>query len=365
MGMLDLFILSFLVLFGLPLSLMAGALVTRLTGNRALGRAVPLAFLALLVFGIPLALHRAGIDVPARVVDRIESVRVHSDGDWSHHYSLTVRYAAENAELADETSRQFGTDSLTVTVLATRELYDRTAPGMLLDIRYVSWRPSLAKPSELSYLALALEYFGDSSVRIALALVSLFGLLAALTSWRPKHERLRGPRHAWIAACCVGLIGVVLWTSVLSPLFAPPLELEPTAVAEARVVSVVAITSKGKDEAYRVLSHPFDVVEVEYVPAGWSQPVRGVDAVDATSVSGLVSGERVRVRYASETPRRVYIEGAARGHVRGNAADEGRTWLLWLGLAGVVAVITGLGYRRRRDPATARRGPRGALDDPG
>ena len=59
-----------------------------------------------------------------------------------------------------------------------------------------------------------------------------------------------------------------------------------------------------------VADQPVDVVSVEFVPEGRTEPVMAVDLIDRGSVSGLKEKAGVNVDYEAASPRIAYLAGA-------------------------------------------------------
>ena len=74
---------------------------------------------------------------------------------------------------------------------------------------------------------------------------------------------------------------------------------------------------------------PYALVELQFVPAGQTEPVVAVEAVDADSVPGLLAGGMVAITYGATDPRGARIVG-------------GRRTYFWKNLLGLVAVAIAL-----------------------
>ena len=61
-----------------------------------------------------------------------------------------------------------------------------------------------------------------------------------------------------------------------------------------------------------IADQPIDVVGVEFIPEGRTEPVVAVDLIDRGSVPGLKEGSTAPIRYESESPRTAYLDGATR-----------------------------------------------------
>jgi hypothetical protein len=59
---------------------------------------------------------------------------------------------------------------------------------------------------------------------------------------------------------------------------------------------------------------PYDIVQLELRPPSFPGPVTAIDAIDATSASGLAIGQQVSVVYPPDDPHAARIENQTRTH---------------------------------------------------
>lgn len=295
--------------------------------------------------GFPVAFAVLGERVDARVLERHETVSIDDNGQWTHDYSLTVRYRPGRLRGA---AREGAADSMARTLVATAALHDATPVGATVGVVYLPQRPELAKFADIGWLDVMGEKAQQPGMRIALLVIGIFGIGVALIGWAPRSEAGRGLRRAWLAACVVGVLGGLVW-DVIEDVVAPVQETAFTETADAVVQQVRRITKRSTHESVWDLAYPFDVAHVAFTPPGHDLPVHAAAAIDAGSVAGLARGARVRVRYVPGAARTIRIEGGGREFVKGNAVDRGREWLLIVGgSAALMLPFVLLAWRRRR-----------------
>ena len=297
---------------------------------RGCGRWLVLAVLAVLLVGpgvgLALYLDVRGVTAPGEVVAKRETISVSTrqTGDWSRRTELVVRYRAADRTAPQMTS--FGVDPAT---------YDRLAVGAPLAVRYPPNRylrdlvlfPT-ARPADQSTLAW-LRMLAPPWLARAAPLGLVGALLLAL--WLGLRGRVRG--LGWVLAAYLLGAGVFL--------VAPAPDLggggqRQGATATVRAVHPVRYVlrprNSGTRRAVRVFQ-AYELAELQFVPAGRSEPVVAVEAVDTDSVPGLRGGDTVAITYAATDPRGARIVGGRHTYV----------WKNLLGLAAVAVVLAAVG----------------------
>jgi hypothetical protein len=88
---------------------------------------------------------------------------------------------------------------------------------------------------------------------------------------------------------------------------------------------------------------PYEIVELQFIPEGRTEPVLGVDQIDSGSVPGLAKGATVEIEYQASNPRIVRFKGGSRTFPQKAylaVAQEGGEYLALLAiLAGKVCPI--------------------------
>jgi hypothetical protein len=361
MGFIDSFALFGLFLVGLPVAWLLGWLLAKIFRAPGLARLTPALLLAVVVAAYPLALRFFGEPGRGRVVDRHETVRVSSrGGSVTHRYRFDVRYLPRRPERADVTARDPGSDSVTISMAASRAMFDGTPVGAILPVRYVSFRPSLAKLDQHTLGDIAREVMQDELTRIAAIVVACILVAAMLSGWRPTSPPLRAARGIALAACVLGLAAGAALTAFhpVVPPDAPP----ATESAVARVAAISHIVRGPFGRSRRHGSHltaPFDVVQLELTPRSRAGSVIATDAIDTASARGLAVGRTVPVHYAPSDPRIARIDGATRTFDAVNLRDRREVLLILIAIVAALALFgffrRGRGGRRARPSRLATR----------
>lgn len=318
MGLVDGFLLLGVFFLGLPVAAVVGALLGRLLHLPRLAGCLPGLVLLTVLFGVPLSLRVAGVHGTAQVAERRESVKVLGyTGSSFNTYSLVLHFRPPGMSLADATTRITSGDSLRLSAKTTRDVFDRTTVGDVVDIVYLPFRPSIGKLADRSLLDLFREMLAVTEIALGLLVMLAIAATIALSRLTLVRPALRRTRAVAIAACAVVIFGAG-WLSYQNPRPVPESAVDASAVA--RIVGVQRIdrtlfsfdNSSSSGRSSEKLVQPFDVVEVEFTPPSIGQVVRATDAVDSGSIHGLDIGAPLSIRYAAATPRMVRIAGGTR-----------------------------------------------------
>jgi hypothetical protein len=98
-----------------------------------------------------------------------------------------------------------------------------------------------------------------------------------------------------------------------------------------------------------IADQPVDVVSVEFVPEGKTEPVVAVDLIDRRSMPSLKEQSTVTLTYEPTSVRTAYIDGATRQFPERNFSGAVVVSLLYLAVAGVMlgaVYLFGRGYNR-------------------
>jgi len=133
-------------------------------------------------------------------------------------------------------------------------------------------------------------------------------IAALLMLWRITRWKLLG----WAAALAV-LAGVAVLLVQEFPRTTRPPSIDVRS-AQGKVQSINHITSlfSSAHERGVIADQPVDVVGVEFIPEGRTEPVLAVDLIDRGSIPGLKEKGTVAIRYERASPRIAYITGATR-----------------------------------------------------
>ena len=301
------------MLRGLYLLLLGGALVFLMTPYVLTSR----------------ALDEKGVVLQGRVYRKSESVRPYYSG-WARDLEVTIEYPLPETRgvsffgvRAD--TRQYDALHLHQPV-EVRRLLHRDLPKVPLAEFW--WQAGalpvvkLVGPAGTGSFNRIFDPAGMPGLKIA------GGLAALLLFWRITRVSALG----WAAA--IGIAAGVGWLFILDFPRAMPQPQRAVRSAIGRVKSVGHVNRilSGQRSSGWVADQPIDVLGVEFVPEGRSEPVVAVDLIDRGSVPALKQGSTVAVRYEAESPRTAYVEGATRSFPGRNLRGAVRDGVLVVGV---------------------------------
>lgn len=311
-----------------------------LRGLILLAMAGPVAFVALPFVMASRALDEHGIALRGRVYHKSETVRLRYSG-WDCLREVTVEYPLPET----------GGVSFFGVPLDAQE-YDAFRVNQPVEVRYLLRRdvPDLPLAGflwELRALPLVrlagshghsrMKAFATPRAMQAAKFLAVLAVLVIL--WRITRSSFIG----WAAA--IGIAAGLVWLFVVDF----PRPTPPPAVAVRRgtgqVKSIGRIDTLFSTSRRRGLTadQPIDVVAVEFVPEGRTEPVVAVDLIDRGSLPGLRERSTAPIRYEAASPRTAYLEGATRTfparNLRGAVVQCGLSLALLLGALAVAQWI--------------------------
>lgn len=312
---------------------------------------------------LKVAVDIGGTVVSGEVVGKRESIEMPLSDTWRHVFEISYRYQPLGA-------RHPATGRHQVDVA----LYDRLHVGSPVNVRYTnlalgldsaladsSWwsrRPheseSARELAELIAVAIAvllaviayrrrsrtLTVVAVTAVATIAASVMLLGFLvfpALFWVWRGR----RGQGFGSALLCSTALTAVALYYRVPwpSPLSGP----QGQATAVVRAVHAVdqiwaSSSSSGESSSGQWIRRPFQMVDLEFTPAGRMEPVHSLDRVDLGSIPGLQPALTVPVTYPLDDPRAGRLSAGTRDYAR-----QIFLYMLGLtfGLGAVIALVIG------------------------
>ena len=304
------------------------------------------------------ALREHGKTLPGRVYHKSETVRVTSSG-WEVAREITVEYPLPETggvSFFDVPldAKQF--DAMhTHQPVEVRYLLRRDVPKVpLSDILWqIHALPSvrLASTPGLSKWQASLTPAGIRIGQIGAA------CLVLLILWRITRSKVLG--WATVVAFVLGL-GLLLLQEFPRPTPAPAAGVA-RATGHVKSIGHIDKLFSGRRSRGVIADQPIDVVGVEFVPAGMTEPVVAVDLIDRGSVPGLKEGSTASIRYESDSPRTAYLDGATRTfpdrNMRGAMIQAGLSLAVLLG-ALAIAQFIGSAFKRliapKRDLSSRR-----------
>lgn len=284
-----------------------------------------------------------GIATDGAVIERHEAVMIRGD-HWQRELCVVFNYRVrDSAEI------------LTASQAVSPTLYERVRVGTPVRVLYSAWSPlrewgsagatlaqvswydRLPRESDTVRLVLEIQLCGATAVlgylayrrrSRALCLLALtfatwvgaglllYGFLLfpllLLLAWRRP-----GQGFGWVLLTAMaGSAGIlaarVPWPA--KPVPGSPMRAEAVVRQVHEVSSVWHASRVGASGGIVYLKQPFQIVDLEFEPAGWHESVHAVDTVDLGSVPPLVPGERVTVSYPDTQPHAARIEAATRDY---------------------------------------------------
>ena len=331
---------------------MIGSVLGKLLNMPRLGGCLPGLVLLVIIFGFPVSLAVAGKTTTGHVAQKQESVKVFNyTGTSYNRYNVVVHYLPPGASLADATSRNAMSDSVRLSVAATREQFDRARIGDAIAVRYLPFRPSIGKLADRSFVDLLREVYAIRDIRYGLYLVLALIVAIVLSRRTIENPAARMLRRLVYAACLVTVI-VAGWLGYQGPESVPESAVDTD--VSARIVGWQRIDRtlfdfSNSQHSSAPLAQPYDVIELAFTPSALGQEVHAADAVDSGTAGPLVIDRPLRIRYASRAPRTARIVCGTRTFRAKNARDMVQQSVIVLAmLLGVVAIGTLFSRKKKK-----------------
>jgi len=311
-----LILLGFGALIVLVILFQLARLIARLFGAKSDSLALGLfaGMVALFFFGASLALDTMGERVSGRVMSRRETVWVSSRGGWRHQYQLDLSFSAKGVTLPAVKLNDAG--------VIEGFLKDKGAQHSTFDPDAATYdRMQVNDPIDLRVLRLGgLSLVRDANRNTFTMLPwfwIVFGLLALallILAWRLVGSLV----IIGVAPLVVILPLVNAWRDQRAADDFSAMTARATAtvreVTRVKVWDFAYMRSRARDINRFELRQHYDVVNLEFTPAGYRGPVIGVDAIDAPNDSAptFVKGAAVEIQYDPDNPREARLEGRSR-----------------------------------------------------
>jgi hypothetical protein len=255
--------------------------------------------------GIGAYLDSGGLLVRGEVLDKRELIVYHLDGSWNRKMVADISY---------RTSDTAAPITTTLDLLPAR--FDEINQGDFIDVRYPA-EPRLMQVIRLddqkSYSQIWFWLTNQPFLSFfILGLLFVLGVRFMLRASLPTVFFLGG------------LVTVGAWwaVSVAVPLLAQAGTLFGSlnsANATVREVHPPYLGTGAQGWISTTLFEPTDLILLDLVPIGHSQPILSIDQVDLGSV-GLAPGQGVIVEYSTENPRHCVVPDASRHYLWRNGA---------------------------------------------
>jgi hypothetical protein len=296
---------------------------------------VGLACLALLltpVLGPPLYIEAAGRSAAGVVIAKRETITTLSEA-WSRRLQIDVHYLATDVE-----------EEEVITIAVNAATYDQLRVGAPVQLRYLP-NPTVRKIGNLATARLDTQPPMGSF--IALLGDRVPGLLLGIGIWLVLLAAWAKLRYGWLVlVLAISMIGGVIYIGSGWPPPAPPGEMLAGSATVRDTRRIDRVWGGRKTPAEDAVQ-PFIVMELEFVPAGYTGPVVAVDMVDDGSVPALERGVSVPIHYSAANPRWAQVDNAVRTYYWKNLRTFGLIGLLIVVLL-LFGLIRGRGRTRRR-----------------
>ena len=309
---------------------------------------------------------RASVATNGEIVAKNETILL--SGDWARRlFQVTYRYrpsdsmpdeASHNVDLATysrlhigQTARvRYATSPLLRAWTGVGSYIDGTSPWVrtrfgatpVRDLAVGGWVLAALLAGLLALVARSVSV-GVLAAMLAGAAFPMILLIAAALLCVPwlfwASVRHPGQGYTWMLFAVIGAtMGIVYW-GVPHPEPMPGGPQQTTTAIVRQVKRVDAIWQGPQIGPSRTVGerirHPFQMVDVEFTPAGASDSVHALDRIDADSIPGLAPGIRVPVAYSTLDSRAARIVGATRTYDRA-------IWLELMETAGAFTTIVTL-----------------------
>jgi hypothetical protein len=289
------------------------------------------------VFSLPflvssLYVDRRGITIPGKVYSKREDVSVHNS-TWKRSCEVTVQYSPPDTGSVAFLGVQIPPDR-----------YDKLRKGQTVSLHYLPRKdvPDLPLADLLSQVhALTTARmagqtaFSNCEVFFTRGTLVVAGVLCGVVMLLFVWRLSRLPGFVWAVCVCVIVgLGAVMVSEFPTPVPGPAVDVR-SGSGKVKSVDRIDRLFQGKRSRGFEANQPVAVVGVEFLPAGRTEPVLGVDLIDAGSIAGLKQGTTVGVDYEGGSPRTVHIQNATRSfpgrNLRGIAVEGVLSLLIVIG----------------------------------
>jgi hypothetical protein len=293
-----------------------------------------------------LFIDQRGVLISGHVHSKDERVVV-DNSSWTRSLDLSIEY-----DPPQESSVAF----LTATVDPHR--FDELKIGDLVHMRYLRREdmphvpgasalrqlhllPTARLADQHAWSGLQLAFTTPSTLLIKVAIA----VVLILMLWRLA----RIPLFGWaIAICVLAAISVMVVHEFPTPVPPPQNQVRSTSGTVKSLDRVEWLFRDTHQKGFHA-DQPIEIVGVQFVPEGRTEPVLAVDLIDAGSIPGLREHAPVGIDYESGAPRTARLRGAGRQFVRRNLRGIAVELVASLAVVLILALgasLLGRGYRR-------------------
>jgi len=283
----------------------------------------------ILIVAWPGVVDSIGASTSGTIVEKHEVVRVFA-GDWFRHFEITASYSIPGRPMEHRAACD-----------VTESTYDSLRQGNTVTVHYI---PNLlVQPFVPATHLSPCTAMGGISLNTPVRHlgIALLALLPIVFLWRVLHIR----SAAWLFLAWIGL--TLAWVAM--PRTEPePRRRVPALATVHHVVTVTKLFESRNSNRDIPLQHPYQIVELQFVPPGMDTPVMAVDKVDQNSLPGLQEGQSLPIVYDAGNPRVARLVGGTRLF-----PAQARQTVLSIGIG--FAILAAIGMAFSAFARTARR----------
>jgi hypothetical protein len=287
----------------------------------------------------PSVIDASGVDATARVTEKREGIRIPFD-NWFRRFEIVAAFRVPG----DPIQRHAVCD-------VEQATYDSLHVGDPVGLHY--WPALLAQPfipaTHLSPCTPRANFASNPEVYQKLEI--LLGTLLPIV-FLVAVLRLRVA--AWLF---LPWFYFFLLTGVVPQTEPAPLQPRAALAIVRNITTITMLMENGKSGSGShvkfgpiKLEHPFQIIQLEFTPAGMRDPVVAIDAIDLNSIPNIKAGETVSIDYDSQVPRIARMRAGTR-----DFPGQARRQILTLfGVLGIFfgAILVASHVRGRRRAAT-------------
>jgi hypothetical protein len=280
-----------------------------------------------------LATDERGVTIDGVVAAKSETVHVRH-AKWERNEEVTFRYRSP-----DYDGDQFYKSAPGLT------RYDALHPGDKVQLHYLRLADVPDVPGArvlhglhaLPFVRLADERTFSAVERgLAGPTGSIIGLIAGAIAGLFILRRTKAPIFNWaFGVSAAAGIALLLFYDFPRPTPAPVVAVQET-LGKVKSLDRITRILDGTHSSGLDVDQPVQVVGVEFVPAGRSEPVLAIDLIDEGSIAGLHEESTVRVEYEIASPRTAHVQGAKRDFATRNIIGIILTGILCLATLAVL-----------------------------
>ena len=190
--------------------------------------------------------------------------------------------------------------------------FDRIQKGSPFEVRYLSGVPLPLLLVGISGGHLARETLPIHAARMSAWLLPaslIVGYFLALSflGWMMSKHKIRAAWWAFFVLLGIGLLYIL--TPTLPVTLSGKTAQATATIKDMRVHDRLLDSSKSRGIDASV---PYELLVLEFIPAGRHEPVLAGDMIDVSSKPALAVGQQVPIDYEIDHPRHAHIQGATR-----------------------------------------------------